>query len=80
MSIMIDFLKSHLNILIGFGILILAFINGGHASTQQDIAWDMSTDTGTAKICRQIRLLETRIWVLGWWVMAGVGAIVIFIN
>ena len=75
-----EYLKSHPSSWIGIVLLLVAFINNRHAVKQQEAAWDMPDDTDTQKICRQLRLLETRIWVLGWWIIAAIGTILLFIG
>ena len=57
---------------IGIGLLLISVLNHRHAVKQQDEAWDMEPDTETGMICRQIRLLETRVWVQSWWIISAI--------
>ena len=78
MNPLFEYLKSHPSSLVGIVLLLVAYINHRHAVKQQDAAFDMPDDTDTQKICRQIRLLETRVWILSWWIVAAIGTILLF--
>jgi hypothetical protein len=54
----------------------LALVNVRHASKQQEAAWDMPDDKDTEIICRQIRLLETRVWIMGWSIIGAMGLLI----
>ena len=63
--------------LLGLLLCIIALVNVRHATSQQDAVWDMPEDTDTEKTCRQIRLLETRVWVIGWEIIGAIGILII---
>ncbi len=52
--------------LVALVILVVALVNLRHAEEQQDIALDMNRNSAADRICRQIRLLETRVWIQTW--------------
>ena len=64
-----------------FGVLIMitASVNTRHSEKQIDKAFDMSEDTKTDRICRQIRMLETRVWSQSWEIIFCIGVVVVFI-
>jgi hypothetical protein len=52
--------------LVALIILVVALVNLRNAEEQQDMAFDMDRNTAADRICRQIRLLETRVWTQTW--------------
>lgn len=79
MDTIIDYIKNNPGSIAGICLVIIAFMNARHATEQQDAAFDMPESSDTEKICRQIRLLETRIWVLGHWIVLSIGLVLIFV-
>jgi hypothetical protein len=75
----LQYVISHPSAWVGLFLLLCFFINGRHAEKQQDRAWDMPVDNATDRVCRQIHLLETRVWVMSWWIIGGIGVVLIFI-
>lgn len=79
MDIVVDYIKNTPGAIAGICLVIIFFMNARHATEQQDAAFDMPENSDTERICRHIRLLETRIWVLGHWIVLSIGLILIFI-
>ena len=52
--------------LVALVILAVALVNLRNAEEQQDMALDMDRRSAADRICRQIRLLETRVWTQTW--------------
>lgn len=76
---LLEYINSSPKIIVGIMLAVGAVINAWHAGKQQDKAFDMPANSDTERICRQIRLLETRIWVIGFWVVFSIGLIIIFV-
>ncbi len=79
MDFIIDHIKSNPGTIAGILLLIVAFLNSRRATEQQDTAFDMPENTDTDRICRHIRLLETRVWVIGHWIVFSIGLVLVFI-
>jgi len=76
---LLEHINSSPKIIAGIMLSIGGAINAWHAGKQQDKAFDMPENSDAERICRQIRLLETRIWVIGFWVVFSIGLIIIFV-
>jgi len=65
----------------GIGVLVVisSCVNIRHSEKQIDKAFDMPENTQTDRICRQIRMLETRVWSQSWEIVLCFGLVVIFI-
>jgi len=79
MDTLIEYIKSNPGVIPGIILVVIAFLDAQHASEQQDAAFDMPENSDTEKICRHIRLLETRIWLLGHWIVLSIGLVLIFV-
>ena len=74
-----NLIASNINVIMGVFLIISSYFNGRHAEKQQDLAFEMPDNSDAEKICRQIRLLETRVWVLGHTIVCALGLILIFL-
>lgn len=79
MEPLLQYFKSNPNVLVGCLLLVMVLFNVRHALKQQDAAFDMPEDTDVNRICRQIRMLETRVWSMGWKLFAAVALLLLFI-
>jgi|GEM_PF-5714884 len=79
MDIFIDHIKNNLGVIVGLCLVLIATLNSRLAAQQQDEAYNMPEDSDTEKICRQIRMLETRIWLLSYWIIIALGLILVFV-
>jgi hypothetical protein len=80
MKNILHYFLSHPSVWAGVCLLFCAFINHRHAEKQQDEAFNMPESNETDRLCRQIRLLETRIWLQTWWIIAAIAIGILFIN
>lgn len=63
----------------GVALFVMAVMNVRHALTQQDEAFDLPEETATDRLCRQIRFVEMRIWVLGWYLFGAIALLIFFV-
>jgi hypothetical protein len=75
----LTYLQAHPASWLAIGLMVAALLNHRHAEKQQDVAFNMPQETDTDRICRHISLLETRVWVQSWWIIAAISVILFFI-
>ena len=75
----LTYLKDHPASWFGIVLIVTALINYKRAEKQHDEVWAMSEESNTDRICKQIRLLDIRVWSQTCWLLLVLGVILCFL-